>query len=165
MADKPCLGGATAALTYFKVPDAVNRAEAHGERKQQRVVELIEASEFHAFPDALRFALAAASSSKNVGEFLKRNPLDVFAAERGLPFDFIYEGMTLLSLFDADISGRDFEHGKPHPMIFLTVPQEPGSPPEHCFVVEYASSGVQAARASGRGDSQRQVSNYGEADR
>ena len=70
MADKPCLGGATAALTYFKVPDAVNRAEAHGERKQQRVVELIEASEFHAFPDALRFALAAASSSKNAGEFL-----------------------------------------------------------------------------------------------
>ena len=50
MADKPCLGGATAALTYFKVPDAVNRAEAHGERKQQRVVELIEAREFHAFP-------------------------------------------------------------------------------------------------------------------
>ncbi|SRR5712691_3694734 len=70
MADKPCLDGATAALTYFKVPDAVNRAEAHGERKQQWVVELIEAGEFHAFPDALRFALAAASSSKNVGEFL-----------------------------------------------------------------------------------------------
>ena len=28
MADKPRLGGATAALTYFKVPDAVNSAEA-----------------------------------------------------------------------------------------------------------------------------------------
>ena len=70
-----------------------------------------------------------------------------------------------LNLFDADIYGHDFEHGKPHPMIFLTAPQEPGFPPEHCFVVEYASSGVQAARASGRGDSQRQVSNYGEADR
>jgi beta-phosphoglucomutase len=107
MADKPCLGGATAALTYFKVPDAVNRAEAYGECKQ-RVVELIEAGEFHAFPDALCFAQAAASSSKNAGEFLKRNPLDVFAAERGLPYDFIHEGMTLLNLFDADISGSDF---------------------------------------------------------
>ena len=105
MADKPRLGGATAALTYFKVTDAVNRAEAYGERKQQRVVE---AGEFHAFPDALRFALAAVSSSKNVGEFLKRIPLDVFAAERGLPYDFIHEGMTLLNLFDADISGSDF---------------------------------------------------------
>src|SRR5205807_9460433 len=106
MADKPRLGGATAALTYFKVPDAVNRAEAYGERKQQRVVELIEAGEFHAFPDALRFALAAASSSKNVGEFVKRIPLDVFAAARSLPDDFIHEGMTLLNLFDGDLARR-----------------------------------------------------------
>ncbi|HEX6554796.1 MAG TPA: hypothetical protein VF026_18665 [Ktedonobacteraceae bacterium] len=61
------------------------------------MVELIEASEFHAFPGAPRFALAAASSSKNTGEFLKRIPLDVFSAERGLPYDFIHEGMTLLN--------------------------------------------------------------------
>jgi beta-phosphoglucomutase len=79
------------------------------------VVELIEAGEFHAFPDALRFARAAASSSKNVGEFLKHIPLDVFAAEQGLPYDFIHEEMTPLNLFDADISGRDFEHGQPTP--------------------------------------------------
>jgi beta-phosphoglucomutase-like phosphatase (HAD superfamily) len=52
--------------------------------------------------------------------------------------------MTLLNLFDADISGRDFEHGKHHPIIFLTAPQEPGFPPEHCFVVADASLGVQA---------------------
>jgi beta-phosphoglucomutase len=50
MADKPRLGGATAALTYFKVPDAVNRADAYGERKQQRVVELIEPVSFTPFP-------------------------------------------------------------------------------------------------------------------
>jgi beta-phosphoglucomutase len=112
MADKPYLGGATAALRYVKVPDVVNRTEAYGESKQ-RVVELIEAGEFHAFPDALRFALAAASSSKNAGEFLKCIPLDVFAAERGLPYDFVHEVMTLLNLFDADIYVRDFEHGKP----------------------------------------------------
>ena len=89
MADKPRLGGATAALTYFKVSDAVNSAEAYGERKQQRVVEV---GEFRAFPDALRFVLAGAPSSKNADEFLKRIPLDVFAAERGLPYDFIHVG-------------------------------------------------------------------------
>lgn len=139
MADKPCLGGATAALTYFKVSDAVNRAEAYGERKQQRVVELIE---------ALRFALAAASSSKNASEFLKRIPLDVFAAERGLPYDFIHEGMTMLNLFDADISGCDFEHGKPHPLIFLTAPQEPGFPPEHCSWSRTPPPGCRRARWS-----------------
>lgn len=32
-------------------------------------------------------------------------------------------------------------------MIFLTAPQELGFPPEHCFVVEDASSGVQVAKA------------------
>ena len=36
-----------------------------------------------------------------------------------MPYDFIHEGMPLLNLFDADISGRDCEHGKPHPMISL----------------------------------------------
>jgi len=32
-------------------------------------------------------------------------------------------------------------------MIFLTAPRELGFPPEHCFVIEDASSGVQAAKA------------------
>jgi beta-phosphoglucomutase len=156
MAGKPRVSGAMAALEYFKVPDAESRALDYGERKQERVVKLIEAGEFHAFPDALRLVLAVkgsgiplavASSSKNADLFLKQIRLDVFAAERGLPYGFVREGMTLLDLFDADISGRDFEHGKPHPMIFLTGAQELGVPPETCFVVEDAASGVQAAKA------------------
>jgi hypothetical protein len=93
---------------------------------------MVEASEFQAFPDAFRFALAVASSSKNAGEFLKRILLDVFAVEWRLPHDFFHEGMTRLNLFGVGISGRDFEHGKPHPMIFLTALQELGFPPDHC---------------------------------
>ena len=111
------------------VPDATNRAEANGERKQQWVVKV---GEFHTFPDALRFALAvkftslklaAASSSKNADEFLKRNPLDVFVAERGVSYAFIHEGMTLLNLFDADFSGSDFRARKapPHDLSDGTV--------------------------------------------
>jgi len=46
-----------------------------------------------------------ASSSKNADEFLKRYPLDVFAAGWDLPYDFVQERMTLLNLFDADFSG------------------------------------------------------------
>ena len=96
------------------VPDAANRAEAYGERKQQRVVKV---GEFHNFPDALRFALAvkftslklaAASSSKKADEFLKRNPLDDFVAGWGVSYAFIHEGRTLLNLFGADFSGYDF---------------------------------------------------------
>jgi beta-phosphoglucomutase len=59
------------------------------------------------------------------------------------------EGPTLLDLFDANVCGRDFAHGKPAPDIFLAAGAELGLPPEHCFVVEDATSGVQAAKAAG----------------
>src|SRR5215216_423337 len=158
MAGKPRLAGASAALEYFGVPDVDRRAERYGEAKQARVVQLIEAGRFMAFPDALRFILAvkdngnrvaAASSSKNAKLFLERIRLDTFAAEQRLDYSFIHDGMTLQQLFDADISGRDFPRGKPDPMIFLRAAAELGLSPEACFVVEDATSGVQAAKAGG----------------
>jgi trehalose/maltose hydrolase-like predicted phosphorylase/beta-phosphoglucomutase-like phosphatase (HAD superfamily) len=158
IAGMPRMAGARAAMEYFGVPDIDARIEQYAAGKQQHVVRLIEQGRFMAFPDALRFILAvkhmgirvaAASSSKNAGLFLERIRLDTFAAEQRLDYDFIHPGMTLQELFDADISGRDFPKGKPDPTIFLTAAEELGVPPSDCFVVEDASSGIQAAKAAG----------------
>jgi beta-phosphoglucomutase len=156
MSGKPRMSGARAALDYFEVPDAETRVEAYAERKQAMVIELIEAGEFSAYPDALRFIIAvkdagirvaAASSSKNAGLFLRKIRLDTFAEEHGITSESLRPGLTLLEFFDADVSGRDFAKGKPHPEMFLTAAQELAIPAEQNFVIEDADVGVQAAKA------------------
>ncbi len=156
MSGKPRYAGAQAVLEHFGMPDPEQHGREYGDRKQVMIVELIEASQFHAYPDALRFVLAvkdaglrvaAASSSKNANAFLERIRLDEFAKEEGLNYGFVRPGYTLLDILDANVSGRDFEQGKPHPEIFLTAAEELGVPPGECFVVEDAVNGVQAAKA------------------
>src|SRR5205823_3353255 len=89
MSGKPRFSGAQAALEYFDVPDAETRSRTYGDRKQSMVIELIEAGDFTAYPDALRFIIAvkdagirvaAASSSKNAKLFLRQIRLDTWAA-------------------------------------------------------------------------------------
>ena len=158
VAGKPRMSGARAALRHFGFPDVDAMAEVYGERKQRRIVELIAAGEFAAFPDALRavlafraagIAIATASSSKNAGLFLRATRLDNFADEQGLDHDFVRPGLTLLDFVDAEISGRDFTKGKPDPAIFLTAAVELGLEPRVCLVVEDATAGVAAAVAGG----------------
>jgi beta-phosphoglucomutase-like phosphatase (HAD superfamily) len=156
MSGKPRMAGALAGLEYFKVPDARDRVQAYADHKQSLLVKLIEAGRFEAYPDALRFVLAvralgiltaAASSSKNAKLMLRQIRLDTFAQQEGLEYDFVHPGLTLAEFFDADLSGRDFAHGKPDPEIFVTSAAELHIPTEQCFVVEDAVSGVQAAKA------------------
>lgn len=149
VAGRPRLAGARAALEYFGVPDAGRRAELYAAVKQEHLLTLIEAGEFTAFADAIRFVLAtkaagisvaAASSSKNADLLLRQVRLDAYVAEPDL---------TLLDLLDADVSGRDLPRGKPDPAIFLFAAEELGATPARCFAVEDAAAGVQAAKAGG----------------
>jgi beta-phosphoglucomutase-like phosphatase (HAD superfamily) len=162
MSGKPRLSGARAALEYFHVPDdeEEHRLLEYAERKQEMVVRLIEAGDFTAYPDALRFIIAvkdaglrvaAASSSKNANLFLRQIRLDAFAEQQGISSPTLRPGLTLLDYFDANVSGRDFAHGKPDPEMFLTAAHELDVAPEHAIVIEDAAAGVQAAKAGGMG--------------
>ena len=154
----PQMSGAQAALEYFQVPDTGARAAEYAARKQAMVVRLIEAGDFTAYPDALRFIIsvkdagiraAAASSSKNAKLFLRQIRVDSFADEHGISSASLRPGLTLLDFFDADVSGRDFAHGKPHPEMFLTAARELGTAPEAAIVMEDAAAGITAAKAGG----------------
>jgi beta-phosphoglucomutase len=155
---KPRMSGAKAALTYFHVPDPAARVDEYAKHKQEMVIRLIEAGDFTAYPDALRFIIAvkdagfkvaAASSSKNAKLFLSKIRLDVFAQQQGITSPSVREGLSLLEYFDADVSGRDFAHGKPHPEMFLAAAQELGIAPADDIVLEDAAAGVEAAKAGG----------------
>jgi beta-phosphoglucomutase len=158
MSGKPRMAGARAALEYFHVPDDEDdhRLAEYADHKQAMVVRLIEAGDFTAYPDALRFIIhvkdagirvAAASSSKNANLFLSQIRLDTFAEQNGITSASLRPGLTLLDYFDADVSGRDFPHGKPHPDMFLAAAHELGTAPEDSMVMEDAAAGVQAAKA------------------
>jgi len=144
VAGKPRISGARAALEALGVPDAERQAVIYAEHKQRRFLELVHAGSFAAFPDALRFVqavaalgwpLAVASSSKNANQMMKQIHLA--------------SGQSLLDVFSANVCGRDLQHGKPNPEIFLLAAAEIRSKPANCFVVEDAPAGIEAARAGG----------------
>lgn len=154
---KPRLSGARAALEHFGVPDVEARAQVYADRKQAMVSALIDAGEFAPYPDALRFVLAvkdagipiaAASSSKNAAALLQKIRVDC-AGVGGEASRSRWSGRALREVFDVDVSGRDFAHGKPHPDMFLAAARALSAAPERCFVVEDAPAGVEAAKAGG----------------
>lgn len=156
MSGKPRMSGAQAALDYFHVPGSANRVDQYAAAKQTTLLQLIDAGDFAAYPDALEFIIAvkdtgirvaAASSSKNARLFLGKIRLDTFAQEQGITSPSMREGLTLLDYFDVDVSGCDFAHGKADPEMFLTAARELQVSPHEAMVLEDAAAGVQAAKA------------------
>ncbi len=145
VAGKPRLAGAAAALSAVGLSDPSGElAQRYAAEKQAMIDELIERGAFERFADgeqlllrlkAARLRVAAASSSKNANAFLARVA--------------IAPGKSMLTLFDANLCGRDFAQGKPHPAIFLAAAAALSLPPAVCLVFEDAPAGIEAAKAAG----------------
>lgn len=159
VAGKPREAGATAALAYFQVPDNDGqRAREYAATKQNILERLAAEGDVRAYDDAVWFLLkvksvgvrvCAASSSKNADGFLRAVSVGAFAAAHELHYPFVSADTTLLDLFDANVNGRDVPHGKPDPALFLAAADALHLEPSHCFVVEDAPAGIEAAKAGG----------------
>ncbi len=51
--------------------------------------------------------------------------------------------------FEAVVTGRDVDRGKPDPQVFLLAAERLGAAPQACVVIEDAHAGIRAARAAG----------------
>lgn len=158
LSGKPREAGALSALEYFRVPDPAAHVQEYADEKQARLEELIQAGDFRAYDDAVRFVFnvhnrglrtVSASSSKNARAFLEKVNLQSILGQEHVSAHNLTAQSSLLEILDTDVSGRDFPHGKPAPDIFLAAAAQLGEEPAVCFVVEDAVAGIQAARAGG----------------
>jgi HAD superfamily hydrolase (TIGR01509 family) len=63
--------------------------------------------------------------------------------------DAILTEAGLAGVFDAEVTGDEVSHGKPHPDPFLLAAARLDVPPAQCVVFEDAPAGVEAAIAAG----------------
>jgi len=131
---RPRLEGAAAILTELD-QEEIKKA---GDIKQNYYLELLDGDPIEIFDSSVKIVkelkargvkLAAASSSKNAVRILKK--------------------INLYDIFDANVSGADFEKGKPDPEIFLTAASRLKVSPKESVVFEDAKSGVEAALRGG----------------
>lgn len=61
----------------------------------------------------------------------------------------VFDAISMAQYFTAVMSSEQVKQGKPAPDVFLAAAAQMGVVPEHCFVVEDAPAGIEAARRAG----------------
>ena len=101
---------------------------------------LIAEDHLERFQDAIRLAVALRDTGLHTVLASFSQNADAMLARVILP-----DGRTLLSLFEADVGGRDVPRGKPDPTLFQLAAKAVNVPPARCLVVEDAPAGIRAA--------------------
>ena len=63
--------------------------------------------------------------------------------------NIVAKALKILNYFDVFASGKEVQHGKPAPDVFLLAAKKLSLAPSECIVIEDANSGVVAAKAAG----------------
>ena len=61
----------------------------------------------------------------------------------------VFDAIAMEQYFAAVMSSEQVKHGKPAPDVFLAAAAQMKVAPEHCFVIEDAPAGIEAARRAG----------------
>lgn len=121
-----------------------------GDVSDQRILELADRKDaiYHEIFKPHRKLVAGAldflSSSRRLGIKL------AVATASPIPnVEFILDGLSIRSYFDAVITAADIEQGKPHPEAFLKSSEKLKVSPANCLVFEDAIGGFEAAHRAG----------------
>lgn len=89
--------------------------------------------------------------AREILEFCRLNGIKIALASSSMRrcVDHNLATSQLSEYFDAVITGRDVQNGKPAPDIFLLAAEKIGLPPEKCVVFEDSFNGIRAAYAAG----------------
>jgi beta-phosphoglucomutase family hydrolase len=138
------LDGVRSFLVSRHIDVAPETIEELGERKNDRVLELIHHEGLHAFDGSIRFVRAAlASRRKTAVVSASANCREVLEATG---MDELFEVRV-----DGVVAAREHLPGKPAPDMYLAAARLLGVAPAEAAVFEDALAGVEAARAGGFG--------------
>lgn len=85
-------------------------------------------------------------SVKETLQYLKNNEYALAIGSSSKNARLILEKTQMIDLFDAISDGTIITKSKPDPEVFLNAAKQLGIEPKDCYVVEDASSGIQAAK-------------------
>lgn len=115
------------------------RIRALDDRKEALYREIVSA-DFPAMPGARELIGALAEAGFRLAAGSSGPPENVQLA---------LDRLGVAARFDAMVTGRDVERGKPDPQVFLVASERVGVAPDRCVVVEDAPAGIMAACRAG----------------